>query len=328
MIDEALISVIVPVYNVETYLSKSLDSIVNQTYKNIEIIIVDDGSTDLSGKIVDDYSEKFSNFKVFHIVNRGLSEARNYGLEKSKGGYIFFLDPDDWIEKNLFEVAITRMNKDETNLFLMNFSFVSDEGEYIKKNRNVRTNIRPICSTDVIIKEILLNHVQCFVWQLVIRRSVVMNGNIRHTFKDIMYEDVVWTPKTLQLAKSISVSENYFYNYRQRKHSIVHVSTIRSIEDRKFGIDNFGDFIKKYYPNLQRYLGIWHLAALIHLYAMCTTIKKHHNEVAPLQQHVRKQILLNKNVSKLKLADKVKYFLIVTQLFVPITNVTRNIKKF
>lgn len=326
MISESLISVIVPVYNVEKYLSKSLGSIVNQTYKDIEIIIVDDGSTDLSGKIADGYSERFSGFQVFHTPNRGLSEARNYGLKKSKGNYIFFLDPDDWIEKDLFEVAIARMNKDETNLFLMNFSFVSDEGEYIRKNINTRTSTSAICPSEIIMKEILLNHVQCYVWQLVVRRSVIINSSLCHTFKNIMYEDVIWTPKTLQLAKSISVTDNYFYNYRQRKHSIVHVSTIKSIEDRKFGIDYFSDFIKEYYPHLQGYLGIWDLAALIHLYAMCTTIKKHHDEVAQLQQYVRKQIRLNKNVDKLKVADKVKYFLIVTRLFAPITNVTRKIK--
>lgn len=328
MVDKTLVSVIVPVYNVENYLSKSFNSIVNQTYKDIEIIVVNDGSTDSSGKIADTYAEKFSNFKVYHTENRGLSEARNYGLEKSKGGYIFFLDPDDWIEKELFEVAITKMNQDETNIFLMNFNFVNDEGKYISKNRNVRANISAVCSTEIVMKEILFNHIQCFVWQFVCRRNLLMNGNIRHNFENIMYEDVIWTPKILQLAKSISVSEKYFYNYRQRKHSIVHVSTIKGIEDRKFGIDNFSDFVKKYYPKLEKYLGIWRLAALIHLYAMCTSIKNHHNEVEQLQQNVRKQIQLNKNVSNLKVTDKVKYLLIISRLFVPITKIVRKIKNF
>lgn len=326
MISKSLISVIVPIYNVEKYLSKSLDSIVNQTYKDIEIIIVDDGSTDSSGKIADDYSEKFSGFQVFHTVNKGLSEARNYGLKKSKGDYIFFLDPDDWIEKNLFEIAIARMNKDGTNLFLMNFSFVSDEGEFIRKNRNARTNTSETCSSSMIIKEILLNHVQCYVWQLVVRRNVVLSRKVCHTFKNVMYEDVIWTPKTIQLAKLISVSDNYFYNYRQRNNSIVHVSTMKSIEDRKLGIDYFNDFIQEYFPQLQGYLGIWNLAALIHLYAMCTTIKQNHDEVAQLQKCVRKQIRLNKNLGKLKITDKIKYFLIVTHFFGLVTRIKNYIK--
>ncbi|UVW16006.1 glycosyltransferase family 2 protein [Leuconostoc citreum] len=328
MIYKTLVSVIVPVYNVENYLSKSFDSIVNQTYKDIEIIVINDGSTDSSGKIADKYAEKFSNFKVYHTENRGLSEARNYGLEKSKGEYIFFLDPDDWIEKELFELAITKMNQDETNIFLMNFNFVNDQGRYISKNRNVRTNTSAVCSTEIVMKEILLNHIQCFVWQFVVRRSLLINRSICHNFKNIMYEDVIWTPKTLQLAKSISISEKYFYNYRQRKHSIVHVSTIKSIRDRKFGIENFSDFIKKCYPQFEIYLGIWRLAALIHLYAMCASIKNPHNEIEQLQKNVRKQIQLNKNINNLKATDKIKYFLIISQLFVPITNTVRKIKNF
>ena len=93
-----LISVIIPVYNVEEYLHYAIESLEKQTYKNFEIILVNDGSTDDSGKLCDEYSEKYSNVRVFHKENGGLSDARNFGVQQAKGEFITFLDPDDYLE--------------------------------------------------------------------------------------------------------------------------------------------------------------------------------------------------------------------------------------
>lgn len=99
-----MISVILPVYNVENYLQYAMDSLKKQTYKNFEIILVNDGSTDNSGKLCDKYSEKYSNVKVFHKENGGLSDARNFGVKKAKGEFITFLDPDDYLEAYSLEL--------------------------------------------------------------------------------------------------------------------------------------------------------------------------------------------------------------------------------
>ena len=93
---EELISVVVPVYNVEKYLERCVDSIIKQTYKNLDIILVDDGSQDNSGKICDKYKEKYNNIQVIHQKNQGLSIARNNGLAIAEGNYITFIDSDDW----------------------------------------------------------------------------------------------------------------------------------------------------------------------------------------------------------------------------------------
>ena len=93
-----LISIIIPVYNVEDYLHYAIESLEKQTYKNFEIILVNDGSTDDSGKLCDEYSEKYSNVRVFHKENGGLSDARNFGVQQAKGAFITFLDPDDYLE--------------------------------------------------------------------------------------------------------------------------------------------------------------------------------------------------------------------------------------
>lgn len=100
-----MISIIVPVYNVEKYVRKCLDSVVNQAYKDLEILIVDDGSTDGSGKICDEY-KKDDRVKVFHTENRGLSAARNYGIDRAHGEWIGFVDSDDWIEPDMYEVLL------------------------------------------------------------------------------------------------------------------------------------------------------------------------------------------------------------------------------
>ena len=102
-----MISVIVPVYNVELYLRKCLNSVVNQTYRDLEILIIDDGSTDGSGEICDEY-RKDERVRVFHTDNRGLSCARNLGLDNATGEWIGFVDSDDWIEPDMYEVLIRR----------------------------------------------------------------------------------------------------------------------------------------------------------------------------------------------------------------------------
>lgn len=100
---EPLISVIVPVYNVEQYLNKCVDSIIDQTYRNIEILLIDDGSTDTSGAICDEYSQRYDNVKTYHKKNGGLSSARNYGIERAAGEYLGFVDSDDYIHKEMYE---------------------------------------------------------------------------------------------------------------------------------------------------------------------------------------------------------------------------------
>ena len=103
-----LISVIVPIYNVEKYLARCVDSIVNQTYKNLEIILVDDGSPDRCPQMCDDYAEKDSRIKVVHKKNGGLSDARNAGMAVATGEYISFIDSDDWIDLETYDLVLEK----------------------------------------------------------------------------------------------------------------------------------------------------------------------------------------------------------------------------
>jgi len=115
------ISVIIPVYNVESYLRKCLDSVLNQTYKNLEILLINDGSTDNSGSICDEYGKKDSRIRVFHKENGGASSARNVGLRELTGDYIGFVDSDDWLEPQMYEVLYKALI--DNNVHLSNVSF-------------------------------------------------------------------------------------------------------------------------------------------------------------------------------------------------------------
>ena len=116
--DEDLISIIVPVYNVEKYLEQCLESLLNQTYKNIEIIVVNDGSTDQSLDILNKYSFKDNRIKLYSQKNQGISAARNTALEHINGKYIMFVDSDDWIEINTCETALHELKKNDSDIVM------------------------------------------------------------------------------------------------------------------------------------------------------------------------------------------------------------------
>ena len=122
-----LISIIIPVYNVEKYLDRCLESVVSQTYTNLEIIIVDDGSTDSSSLLCDDLAKKDKRIKVFHKENGGLSDARNYGVSKSRGDYIFFVDSDDCISNKAIEILYDLLIKNSADIACSNYVKFSNE---------------------------------------------------------------------------------------------------------------------------------------------------------------------------------------------------------
>jgi glycosyltransferase involved in cell wall biosynthesis len=124
---KGLISVIIPVYNVEKYLRECVDSVLSQTYKSYEIILVDDGSTDGSGEICDEYIDGHSQVKVIHKANGGLSDARNTGLKNAKGEYVYFLDSDDYIVPDAFQKLINISIKEQSDFVFFDASSFLDE---------------------------------------------------------------------------------------------------------------------------------------------------------------------------------------------------------
>ena len=125
MIKHSLVSIIVPVYNSYRFLSKCLNSIIKQTYADLDIVIIDDGSTDKSGDICDRFAKKDKRIRVFHKENEGVSVARNLGINKARGEYIVFVDSDDWLSFNAIEIMLSDILSTETDLVVCNYVFVT-----------------------------------------------------------------------------------------------------------------------------------------------------------------------------------------------------------
>lgn len=127
-VEEKLVSVIVAVYNIEEYLPRCIDSILAQTYRNLEIILVDDGSTDSSGSICDNYAQKDRRIKVIHKKNGGLSDARNAGLDKASGDYIGFVDGDDWIDEDMYRAMYEACEKEKAQIAACRYKQITRSG--------------------------------------------------------------------------------------------------------------------------------------------------------------------------------------------------------
>ena len=135
-----LISVIVPVYNIEHYIARCVQSIINQDYPNLEVILIDDGSTDLSGKICDDFLEKDTRVKVIHKINGGLSSARNTGLDVALGKYISFIDGDDWVQKDFYSTLLTKIRDNDADIISCNSNSVNDDEALLKLGDDSNTD--------------------------------------------------------------------------------------------------------------------------------------------------------------------------------------------
>lgn len=205
-----LISVIVPIYNVEIYLPRCLESIGKQTYKDIEIILIDDGSPDNSGKICDEYAAKDSRIRVFHISNGGVAKARQLGVENSTGEYIVFVDPDDWLTINSIETLFSNM-RDDIDLVIGSYQNVSDS-----KTEN-RISKEEYLSD--LLSHILCHNIYPTPWGKIFRRrvfSVDSFPNFKKSEDWLMFIEI--SPR-LHRAKVITDIVYYYYT---RETSAVH----------------------------------------------------------------------------------------------------------
>lgn len=217
-----MISVIVPVYNVEPYLRKCLDSIVAQTYTDLEILVIDDGSTDRCGEICDSYAERDPRIRVFHTENRGLSAARNLGLDNARGEYIGFVDSDDWIEPDMYEYLAQVVEQKRAD--------VVECGEFLEYPGKTIEKKRILCGEydEDIIPLYIKGVITTTVWNKLWNRKCF--DNIRFPNNRI-YEDIATTYRVLASAERIHVLAESKYHYRRREGSLSKVRDLKNIED-------------------------------------------------------------------------------------------------
>lgn len=243
------ISVIVPVYNVADYLDRCVLSILNQTYDNLEIILIDDGATDGSGKACDKYSEKDNRVCVIHQDNMGLSEARNSGLKVVTGKYIFFCDSDDYLQSDCLEKMLNRLQRDHADIVSCGFNTVYDETSSEKAARSVMNPYPGRWSGRQSVIEMMRNSNVCsVVWNKLYKRELFEGLSFP---KGVQNEDEAITYKLLYRAGIVSYMPDTFYNYFQRNNSIMH----EGLEERfefflQSSIDRIQYFVNNNEPEL------------------------------------------------------------------------------
>lgn len=245
-VKEELVSVIVPVYNVEKYLSQCLDSIIHQTYKNLEIILVNDGSTDGSGKICDDYAAKDGRIKVIHQENGGLSDARNKGLDLMTGQFVTFVDSDDYLENNCIHTLYTYACTCKTDISIGKFiEFEENTSQFLFHNHLNNGNKIEFLTGDQCLERHHKYFLGIFVtaWAKLYRTSLFNDSNpckkIRYPL-GVLHEDQYTTHKLFFKSNKIVFVNDYLYVYRVRKNSITNtqlsdkriMDNIRGLEEK------------------------------------------------------------------------------------------------
>lgn len=213
---ESLITVVVPVYNVEKYLRKCLDSLVCQTFKSLEIILVEDCSTDKSLEICREYVEEYKNMKLIqHDKNKGLSAARNTGIQNAESKYIAFLDSDDWVEANMYELLYEAIKKENMDVAICGFSDVF-EGNNVVRTRFCRKET--VLVDEEIIVSYLKYDINGAVWNKLYKKEIFDKNNITFPYGKA-YEDVCTIFEVLVNCKKVSIISNSLLFYNRRDNS-------------------------------------------------------------------------------------------------------------
>ena len=288
------ISVIIPMYKVEKYLKKCIESVLKQTYTNLEIILVDDGSPDNCGEICEEYKKKDSRIKVIHKENGGLSDARNKGIDVATGKYVTFIDSDDFIEKNYVEFLYNLIRKYNADISIGSHkiiynNIIIDKSTYKEFSEN----------SEKILEKILYDDgVDLSAWGKLYK--IKLFDGIRFP-KGRLYEDSATTYKLIHLANVIAVSSRPIYNYVMRNNSISQGDFNLKKMELITSTNEMTDFIKKEYPNLEMACNRRMMWAYLRTLSQLAKSKKRNKEVEKqLLYYIKKnrnKVLKDKKIS-------------------------------
>lgn len=293
---EPLISVIVPVYKVEEYLDRCVDSIINQTYKNLEILLVDDGSPDNCPKMCDDYAKKDKRIKVIHKKNGGLSDARNVGIDNSKGDYLTFIDSDDYVELNYVEFLY--------NLIVKYDADISMGKQYVRySNKVINTGsgyLYDNLSKEEIFEKLMYGEdFDVSAWAKLYKKELFID--IKYPVNRL-FEDSATTYKLMDKANKIVMKSEPIYNYIIRENSITNcIFNVKKMDLITSTIE-MTDFIAKKYKKLKKSCDRRLMYAYLSTYTQYIKSKhtniKIEKELLSYIQSNRKKILKDRRISK------------------------------
>lgn len=298
--EKKLVSVIVPVFNAEKYIERCLKSILEQTYENIELIIVNDGSTDSSKELCEDFSKKYSNVTLINKTNGGVSSARNVALSIVNGDYVFFADSDDWMEKEMISEMISSAAINESDIVVCEYNNFYEESNKIEKIYLDDYNNREF--KDIISDE--KTKYGGFPWNKLIRRSI-----IKHLYKEDIhyYENLLFFLENAFPKMKFSVVHKNLYNYcindssavHSKKYSIKKLTTVQALQ---YVINVVSDEYKDFYKFLY----------ISRTYENLYYISKQNIKETKIEEYVNKSKLYYKDVMKSDKIDsskKIKIFI-------------------
>lgn len=221
----AKISVIVPVYNVEKYLAKCIDSLLRQTWQHLEIIVINDGSSDRSPEIIDDYAQRFpEKIKAAHQKNGGLSDVRNTGIDAATGAFIGFVDSDDFVSETMFEEMLNLAEKHDAEMVICNIQKVDEVGNVIQKLPQI-----PNMPEKIILEDhfSVFSDLSYFACNKLFRKELFHGNRFK---KGMHFEDIELIPQLLLQCKTVAQTQNYHYQYFTRTDSISKTHTEKGLD--------------------------------------------------------------------------------------------------
>lgn len=282
------VSIIVPVYNVKKYIAQCIDSVLEQKYTNIELILIDDGSNDGSEVVCEEYAKKDDRIKVIHKKNEGQSVARNIGIDIASGKYLYFLDSDDYIKEDIFIHNIPIMEENGLDLILFSCKTIYDEVEHTNEmntyQRNENLKYGKVLDGEDMIEE-LINKKSFLIppYLYIAKLDLIKKNNIRF-YEKIIHEDDLYTPTVILKSKKTEVLENEFYVRRYRKASTVtNEKSVKNYLGHSISFKEFIKVVKEYRNNkvfhaLEKLLSQYCLILINHYYILNKEIRNRYKK--------------------------------------------------
>ena len=236
--EEVLISIIVPVYNVADYIEKCIDSLINQTYHHLEIILIDDGSTDKSGEICDNYAQMDKRITVYHKANGGLSDARNYGIDRAHGRFLGFVDGDDWVHSQMYEIMCDKLESENADVITCWFEQRNQEN-FRKVIKNEEVSVINVNGAEALIH---IDKTLVVAWNKLYKKEIFYN--LRYPVGRL-HEDEFVIHRVFRQCKKVTIINKPLYYYTIRNNSIVAVMTEKRIQDALDALQSRIEFADK-----------------------------------------------------------------------------------
>lgn len=283
------ISVIVPVYNVSRYLERCVNSIINQTYNNLQIILVNDGSTDDSGVLCDNLAKLDNRISVIHKENGGLADARNSGLKVAAGEYIAFLDSDDWIDLDYYEILHRKIIETKSDIAVIGFLWVKGE-KFVKPSFYLEDQV---LSNNEAIKELAKDELlTSHAWNKLFRKEVLRGIEFPY---GRTYEDIFIMHKVFEKAKRIAIISDFKHYYYMHNESIIHTPSAKNVVDEYLAFKNRFDDLKDKYADIRGKMADLVCARIVQMYYV-NPLTKEEKKVYSKEISEAKAFIKNKDI--------------------------------